>query len=362
MGNPYSKLLINKKMQKGIESLKRLDDKGQLYYMDYTGNYYGLVGLPIKALSLVKKGGCSAFITKNPEGQCITCRNYDLAHMDDDGNCYGVDVIMHTHPAGKYRSIAGVDAVWLKYLGVKTKPGCIDDGESKLTSLVFLPYLCMDGMNEKGFSASILALDVKPGESPVRQNVAGKKKVILTVLLRYMLDSCANVEQAVAMAKSYNVVNTFGFDYHLFVSDASGKAAALEWRRNEFRAIRTDALTNCYVCEDDAEDCYYSTGLKEKWIAPDFEMAREYHFGYGHGYERLKTLIKTLSNKVNHDAEKYETCMTKDEARELLSKVAQDYNGMLTGFTQYSAIYNNSTLEVSYWLQQDYSKEYKFRV
>jgi len=179
MSNPYSKLLIGKKMQESVASIKRLDEKGSFYYMECTGNYYGAISVPIKALGLVKKGGCSAFTAKTPEGDVITGRNYDMPHFDDDKNVMGVNIVMHCKPEGKYESLSGVDSVWLSSLGIKVTPGCFDDGKTKLTGLSLMPYLSMDGMNEKGFTVSVLYLDIKDGEKAVQQNVKGKKKVII---------------------------------------------------------------------------------------------------------------------------------------------------------------------------------------
>ncbi len=359
MSNPYNKILISKKMQQCIAGVKRVDRQGSLYYMECNADYYGSVSWPIKALGLVKKGGCSAFLAKTPEGDWITGRNYDLPHKDEQGNVFGVDMVLKCSPAGKYKSLAGVDTVWLSALGIKMKPGCLDDGKTKITGLALMPYLCMDGMNEKGFTVSILALDVKKGEKPVAQNVKGRKKVIITMLVRYMLDSCATVEEAIALAKNYNLINTFGSDYHLFVTDAGGNSAALEWRHNQFRAVYTNALTNCYAGDDDAEDCIYPDGLKEKWVPLEIVPKREYHFGYGHGYERCKELVRFL-DAHRSPVEDGSSLLTPEEGRQLLGSVAQDYNGMLTSYTQYSVIYNNTRLTADYWMFQDYETKYSF--
>ena len=81
----------------------------------------------------------------------------------------------------------------------------------------------MDGINEKGLSVSILALDVKEGEQAVHQSVEGKKTILYEELLRYILDSCATVKEAEELAGEYNIHNIIGNDYHLFVTDENGK-------------------------------------------------------------------------------------------------------------------------------------------
>ena len=362
MGNPYSKILLNAQMRKGIESVKRIDEKGQLYYMDYTGNYYGGAKIITKIIKLLRKNGCSAFITKTPEGQIVTGRNYDMPHLNKQGDVFGVNMVVHCHPEGKYESLAGTDSVWLGNVGFDIHTGCFDDGKTSLTGLALIPYICMDGINEKGFTVSILALDVKPGEKPVLQKESGKQPVIITELVRYMLDNCDSVEHAIEFAGKYNLINTLGNDYHLFITDSEGNAAVLEWRHDTYTVTRTDACTNFYVGYDDAEDCIYKAGLKEKWVAPEISYTKEYHYGYGHGYERGKTVRKTLEeHRVESDKE-CSTVMTKEEARNLLAAVAQDHTNELTSFTQYSVLYDNNNLTADYYVQQDYEHRYSFNV
>ncbi len=354
MSNPSSKILLGRKMRSGLESLRRVDEKGSLYYMEYAGSYYGPVSWPVKVLKLMKKGGCSAFQVQTPEGEYLTGRNYDLPHKDAAGKIYGVNLVLRCRPEGKYASISGVDAAWLSVLGLKMQPGCLDDGKTDLTALALAPYLCMDGLNEKGLSVSILALDVKPGEKPVNQKESGKKKVIITMLVRYLLDNCATTNEAVIFAGKYNLVNTFGADYHLFVTDASGCSAVLEWRHNAFSAVFTDAVTNCYAGDDDAADCIYPDGLKEKYVPLEFTPKKPYHFGYGHGYERYKTLIRRLEAK--------NAVMDPEECRQLLGDTAQNYDGMLTSFTQYSVLYHNTARTADFWVMQDYEHKYSFEI
>lgn len=96
------------------QSLRRLDDEGYLYYMDYTSDYYG----PdvIDALRQVGfiDSGCSSFFTHNTEGEPVTCRNYDYPHRvsSEDRTLTGLNIVLHCKPEGKYESIAIGDAVW----------------------------------------------------------------------------------------------------------------------------------------------------------------------------------------------------------------------------------------------------------
>lgn len=344
------------RLKANFTGLERVDGKGMLYSVEYTGNYYSpLVTLPFKLMKPVKSAGCSCFFAENADGQYLTGRNYDLAHLDKSGNTTGLNVVLKCSPEGKYSSVGIADAAWFSQLGVDYYTGALDDGDTSTLFVSLLPYLCMDGVNEKGLSAAILALDVKEGEHAVYQSREGRKQVPLPMLMRFMLDSCATVEEAEKLADEYDAVNISGGDFHLFVTDASGKSAVFEWRNDTLTVTYTDIVTNFYVSADDAEDCYYGDDLKEKYVPPA-ENPRNYRFGYGHGYERFKTIMSA----AKEHSEGGKTVMSTQECADTLQAVSQEYTGELTSLTQYSAVYNNSEPGVDIWVYPDYSRSYHF--
>ena len=98
----------------GQREVIRLDEDGYLYYMDYTKDYYGSDVIDaLKKDGFIDKG-CSTFFTHNPDGEPITCRNYDFAHRvsQEDSTITGLNIVLHCKPEGKYESIAMADAVW----------------------------------------------------------------------------------------------------------------------------------------------------------------------------------------------------------------------------------------------------------
>ena len=359
--NPHKKLPLMGKAKKAVESVRRLDEGGYMYYMECCHDYYSpLIQAPIKLLGM-KKGGCSAFITRSPDGHVLTGRNYDLPHLDRQGRTTGLNVVLRTSPKGKYRSVNVADAFWLTALDKNYEAGSLDDGRTDTSWLVFLPYICMDGMNEKGLAVSILYLDLKKGETAVKQTVKGRRSVILTMLMRFMLDSCADFDEAVKLASSYNITSTFGKDYHLFVSDAAGNSGVFEWRHDTFTVTRCNCCTNFYVGCDDAEDCYVDGTLKEKFVRPQEEYD-DCSLGYGHGYERFFTLKRTIAAKSGEPLGQCRSVMDEREARELLHAVAQEYDGGVTSLTQYSAVYDNTALTLRVEPHQEPGEVFAFTV
>lgn len=352
--NPFSSILLDADMRKSLGTLERMDDNGNLYYIEYSADYYTPFFRIFKAA--LEKTGCSAFIARTPAGEVLTARNYDFPHKDKDGNLTGLNIVVQLQPEGKYKSVNIADAALISVIGFNYFTGALDDGKTDLTPLVLIPYLCVDGMNEKGLTASILSLDLKEGETSVRQNEKGKTRLTVNYLVRYLLDNCATVEEAVAMTKQYNIVSVFKSDFHVFVTDASGKSAVLEWRNNKLTVTETDAVSNFYVAFDDGEDSYKEGQLREKYEKSELAEGK-YHYGYGHGYDRMNLILEMCSGRRDKNGT---IKMSKNECFGVLSATAQDYNGDLTSYTQYSVIYNSTHKTADITVQKDFSSHYYF--
>ena len=342
------------KLSRSLSGLHRVDGQGALYYAEYRGNYYDpVLRLPVKLLG---SGGCSSFFCRSEQGELLNCRNYDLPHRDSEGNVTGLNVILRCRPKKGYASLGVADAAWLGMLKLPYTMGKLEEAPAIPTAL--LPWLTMDGINEMGLCLSIHALDVKDGESAVKQKVRGRERLSVNELLRIGLDSCADVEEFLELADSVNLHHLLKNDFHIFATDASGAAAVLEWRCNELYVTRQDAVTNFYVCAEDAEDCYMKGQLKERFTEPP-RCEREYHYGYGHGYGRFFTLAETLC--AHGSREDALAVLSEREAAALLREVSQEFDGGdLTSCTQYSAVYHHDRLSLDVFSMRDYENMYSF--
>ena len=361
--NPHAAEWLDETMAASLDTLKRVDEAGLFYEMtcdyDYNGN-------PIFKTLLGKFGqydaGCSAFTTWNETGDCfLTARNYDYRHTDPDGAYTSLNVALHCAPEGKYKSLSIADACWLGLAGGAYHAGVLDDGKTDTSLAVLLPYLFVDGINEKGLTVSLLKLDVKDGETAVDQQEPGKVSIGHSVLARYILDSCATAEEAIALAREYNIQNTGGMDFHLFVTDATGASIVLEWRYNQLTVTDTNAVTNYYVGYDDAEDRYKDGICTEKVVRME-NTVWDYHYGYGHGYHRLTGIVNALERYVDFSLESCMAKMTQTQAMRILSVAAQDPGTEATSMTQYSVIYNAQDVSATVWLNQDYSTAYHLTI
>lgn len=344
------------KARLSYENLERIDEDGAFYAIDYVGNYDG--PLVSKTLNLLG-GGCTAYIAANTDGDVITCRNYDFPHKDNNGNPSGLNVLVRCNPEGRYSSIGITDVALFGMVGLPYYAGALDNGDIRSLMLMFAPYLCMDGINEKGLTVSILSLDTKEGETATHQNAEGKENLMINSLLRQLLDNCATLDEAIKYTENVNIIGAFGRDFHLLVTDAQGQSAVFEWRFDQFTVTYTNAVTNFYVEYDDGGDCYYGDRLKEKFTFAE-NVSREYKYGYGHGYGRFKKVVETLETHIT-DRNTLTPSMTEEEAMNLLADVSQEYDPeLMTTQTQYSVIYNNTDLTATVCAMRDYEHVYTF--
>ena len=304
--NPHA-LLNDSKQIEAVQSIKRVDKDGYLYHMVCNYDYYDLPDM----FKAVIDAGCSTFVTKTPDGDVLFCRNYDYVHHKNNDKVNnpltGINVIVEANnPKAKYRSIGCADAYWIDYQNGSYASGMADDGVTDLSSFVLCPYLCMDGMNEEGLAISILALGVKSdwveidydtykekmnpnyynfelensNEKPdpycyktrhgsiafndkdkkawianqelIETKQEGKPTYLHPIIMRMVLDNCANIEEAIAMFSNVNIKGAMpGADYHIMVGDKQGNSRLIEWVDGKMVATDINHATNHYVAKED---------------------------------------------------------------------------------------------------------------
>ena len=159
---------------------------------------------------------CSAFLTKNAEGQCLAGRNFDYSKTDL--------LTVYTTPRGGYASIGMVP---LGSLNIGIAGGIDAMSDTGKILMLASPYMCVDGMNEKGLMVAVLDLD----PSKIRQDT-GKPKINTMIAVRLLLDRAATVDEAVRLLGQYDFNSMSKYSQHLYIADAQGDSAVVEWKQN----------------------------------------------------------------------------------------------------------------------------------
>lgn len=257
--------------------------------------------------------GCSAFTLNSVDGDVMMGRNYDFRNNSSA-------MLVYCTPSDGYRSVAFAA---LDNLGANIA----DAGfKSKMTCLA-APFVCLDGMNEKGVSIAVLTLD----SEPTKQD-RGKPDIGTSLAIRLVLDRAASTQEAVDLLNQYDMKATAGRDYHFYITDASGDGRIIEYdcesETRELVATPTRSVTNFFI------------------LYKDMVTQKEGKNGiYGHGRDRYDTMEEIFDEE--------EGTQTKDTAWRALKAASQVPKGEdITSNTQWSIVFNNTNLTLEFVLHR----------
>ena len=330
-GNPMAYVTTDAQAA-SLCSLVRMDDEGFFYTMDYTADYKldeflaaglddaeTLLGFILQELLAgedmqidVVKPSCSAFMAKTPDGGVLYGRNFDYNMSDMSA------VLVRTEPEDGYASIGLVDTGW-----ISLAEGSLDDGETDISVAVALPYMMIDGMNEKGVAISMLMLD----GDPARQDT-GKTKISTSVAMRLVLDRAATVDEAVDLLREYDMQSVSDeSNFHFLISDATGRTIVLEYCPDDMYVMEQTYATNFYLHPTMNE--------------------------LGGGVERYEVLRAVLKF--------HNSILTERESLALLELISRPpVEDDITSMTQWSVLYNLTDLDLTLTLLQDFSTFFSF--
>lgn len=158
--------------------------------------------------------GCSAFCTQGTDGHTLMGRNYDFKNDTSA-------MLVYCTPKDGYASVAFAA---LDNINANTP----DASMAKKLATLTAPFICLDGMNEKGVSIAVLTLDSDP-----TYQQTGKPMIATTLAIRLVLDRAATTAEAVELLSKYDMFASSGRDYHFYITDASGDGRVLEYDCND---------------------------------------------------------------------------------------------------------------------------------
>lgn len=267
--------------------------------------------LPVKIKA--PKFGCTAFTLTDENGQTHMGRNYDFKRDTSA-------MLVYCTPKNGYKSVA--------FAAMDNVSANVPDEnlKKKLASLT-APFICLDGMNEKGVSIAVLTLD----STPVHHDT-GKPTIATTLAIRLVLDRAATTQEAVDLLRGYDMFASSGRDYHFYITDTSGDGRAVEYDcdspTRELVDTKIEAITNFYAI------------YKEK-VLPNQKNGI-----YGHGRERYDAVMEVLETQSPY---------TDATVWEALKASSQDPNPVdITSNTQWSINFNNTARTAAIALRRNW--------
>ena len=292
-----------------ISSIQKVTDYDEynLYRMDVKYDYdldrlieYGITDNQSFVDAIVKEAlpilpvhikapdfGCSAFTLQEADGNVLMGRNYDFKRDTSA-------MLVYCEPKGGYKSVA--------FAALDNISANIPDAsmKKKLATLT-APFICLDGMNEKGVSIAVLTLD----SEPVHQNT-GKPVIGTTLVIRLILDRAATTEEAVELLNQYDC----------------------ESETREMVATPIRSITNFF-------------GLYKDKVLPNQKNGI-----YGHGKERYDKMEAIFD---------YEEVYNSDVAWEALKAASQEPSEEeVTSNTQWSIVYDDTNLTAEIALRRNW--------
>lgn len=264
--------------------------------------------------------GCTAFQLTDMDGTAYMGRNYDFKKNTSA-------MLVYCTPKDGYQSVAFAA---LDNVSANNPTANIKKELATLTA----PFICLDGMNEKGVSIAVLVVD----SEPVHQDTE-KQNIYTTLAIRLVLDRAASTEEAVDLLRSYDMLASSGKDYHFYINDATGNGQVVEWdcdsATRELVATPVEAVTNFYT------------------IYADRVLPNQRNGIYGHGKERYDAVMQVFEEqKANH------TVVT---AWDALKAASQSPNSEeITSNTQWSIVYDNTDLTAEVVIRRNWDDVYEY--
>lgn len=342
---------------------------GSVYQMEVKGGYYldefvaqggvsndqeliafvtenitkGLIDVSIAAPEVA----CSSFTATAADGDALFGRNYD---MKKTNTC-----IVLTNPGGgRHASVSTVD---LQFLGM--------DVDSDVTALMdritclAAPYAPLDGINDAGVACGIY-MTYQGGEETVpTDQQTDKPDFTSTTLLRLILDYADSVDEAVEIARSYDMHDSAKTSYHYMVADATGASAVLEWVGATDATDNDGSARELRVTYNDDDAHIGETEAAASWqVVTNFILQPGYYDGSPEtdkkGADRYDRLYQELNARGGIVADE-------NEAMSLLAIVGRRTwkNDDNNGCTVHSAVYN-LTERTATWVPNEHYDESPF--
>ena len=281
-----------------------------------------------------KGGGCSSFNAFTPEGDHIMGRNFDFKVAP----C----LVLWTHPKNHYASVSVVDDNFLTYGEKRHK-----FNKNRTAQLLLAPYCCVDGVNEMGLSIAVLQIRAKA----TKQTDSNKPNICTTAMIRCVLDTCKDVDEAIEFIKGYNMHDSLFCCYHYQISDKSGRSVVVEYIDNVLHIYEKNSEKygiDGSVYEGDNLSKIYVTNYSVTKDIGSFKIEQ-------HGMDRAEAIIEVLKNKNE--------VLTEIEAMDLLNYVKLDYDHPKYPWrieALWSAVYNSTKATLKIAAHTDYSRIYNF--
>lgn len=272
-------------------------------------NYLMEEVVDISGLDMIKGiFGCSTIQTRNSQQDILFGRNFDWENSEA--------LLVESHPQDAYASVSTVN---LDFIQVGTSVS-VDRLPDDVIAQVAM-YAPLDGMNEKGLAISVNMIQ----DSAVIEQNAKSQDLTTTTAIRLLLNQAADVDEALALLREYDMHSSMGMMIHFAIVDAKGNSVVVEYINNEMHVMNTPVVTNFYLSEGE-----------------------KHGIGTTQSHERYDLLMDLLKRNQT---------MEMEQVKDALDHVSKDNFGEFES-TEWSIVYNLNQKEIHYYHRENYDQRY----
>jgi len=207
-----------------------------LYEITYT-DYKAIAGERYARTLNSASHGAACTVVRNGN---LVGRNYDYLYSDM------AEFVIHVPAAeGRYASIGIASSIF------ELTPNVVES-DPYGQYFDFLPFVTVDGMNEKGVYCCINMVHGEFGYQTIGTNPGSSATLYASFPVRYVLDNCATAAEACRALDTANIVflEALG-EFHFFIADRT-ESWVVEVFDNKlrYRKWNDNVLTNFYVLTD----------------------------------------------------------------------------------------------------------------
>ncbi len=348
-----------------LDTVKSRDTNGSyVYEADISGNYYyssfessngvkssaelasflnSKVRFGIKLPSTYSpqnvSNSSSGFTFVNSDNQNFITKNYAGSHNSL--------LILSTNSTSTKN--ATISTVNLSMLGLE------DNTNLTFSTNLFTlaaPYYPIDGMNDKGVSASIHYME----ETSIGFNTydTSKKNVTETVMLRIILDYATNLDDAINIINSYDIFAGSSVPFSFFIRDKTGDSVIVSLQENGLVTYynnnknNSEASINVYQKETNEINNNFQY-ISNFCLTGNYSVTSSLDLDV---YSNIETTINPNDNTIGL----FEVSDSVKLLEECNNVVNKDYDHV------YSTIYNLDTKTITYYFHSNFEKTYTYKL
>lgn len=250
---------------------------------------------------------CSSFTYHHEDNDIFLARNYDMTK-----EC--PSILVHNIPRDGYESFSMVTT---EFMGLPNYTYF----KQHIDLVPFVELIPLDGMNTEGLAINC---NMSTSDCSVNQTDSNKFNLLPTIMIRYVLNKCKTVNEALNVILNSNMHCSLNNYFHYQIIDKYGNSAVVEFYNNETVVIQKQ--------NSDPTQIMCNTSINE-------------YAGLNYHDWRFNSLTQAVADHPSY--------MSLSDALDALYDARLSHN-------QWALVYNVTDLTINFYVHQERSNVYSY--